>query len=170
MSSVRCRVQLIRQWLRRLRAQGASQLFITMSLCWAGGRHALWRIETRRIRRVGSRRIQTGGGIAARMVSLRSELWCAQKDRIIRMSLDMLFQILGSLKCLAAALTCMRLEWNMDTNVRSNVISRYISPSQCKAAHLTYRFTVAILQFPHEQVRLRLLVLFLPICSSQTWL
>jgi hypothetical protein len=38
-------------------------------------------------------------------------------------SLHVLLQILRTLECLATEVALMRLQWNMDTNVRSNVIS-----------------------------------------------
>jgi hypothetical protein len=39
------------------------------------------------------------------------------------MSLDVLFEILWSLECFATKVTLMWLEWNMDANVRGDVVS-----------------------------------------------
>lgn len=50
-------------------------------------------------------------------------LWRAQQDRIVSVSLHVLLQILGSLESLAAEVALMRLQWDMDADVRSDVIS-----------------------------------------------
>jgi hypothetical protein len=47
----------------------------------------------------------------------------AKQDRVISVRLDMLFEILGTLERLAAEVAFVRLQRNMNTNVRSNVIT-----------------------------------------------
>ena len=47
----------------------------------------------------------------------------AQQNRVISVSLHVLLQILRALECLSAEVALMRLQRNMDTDMRSNVIS-----------------------------------------------
>lgn len=60
-------------------------------------------------------------------------LWCrtADEDRVVGVSLDVLLQILRSLERLPAKVTLVRLERDMDTDVRSDVVSL---DSGCAAA------------------------------------
>lgn len=47
----------------------------------------------------------------------------AKKHRVVRMGLDMFFQVLGSFECFAAEVALMWLQWHMDPDVRGNMIS-----------------------------------------------
>ena len=58
----------------------------------------------------------------ARLIALRSELRRPEQDRVIRMSLDVLLQVLRSLESLAAHLAGMGFERDMDADVRGDVI------------------------------------------------
>jgi len=50
-----------------------------------------------------------------------------KQDRVIGVSLDMLLEILRALESLAAEVALVRLEWNVDTNVRGDVITLHSS-------------------------------------------
>lgn len=47
----------------------------------------------------------------------------AEEDRVICMGLDMLLEVLGAFERFAAEVTSMRLQGNMDANMRGNVIT-----------------------------------------------
>jgi hypothetical protein len=47
----------------------------------------------------------------------------AKKDRVIGVSLDVLLEILRSLECLATEVALVRLEWDMDADVRCYMIA-----------------------------------------------
>lgn len=57
------------------------------------------------------------------IIGLSSHFWAAKENRVIGVCLDMLFQILGTLECLATEVTSMRLQGHMDANVRGNVVA-----------------------------------------------
>jgi hypothetical protein len=47
----------------------------------------------------------------------------ADKHRVIGMSLDVLLQVLGALERLAAEVALVRLEWDMNADVRRDVVT-----------------------------------------------
>jgi hypothetical protein len=50
-------------------------------------------------------------------------LWGAKQDRVVGVGLDVLFQILGALESLAAEVALVRLQGDMDTDVRGDVVT-----------------------------------------------
>jgi hypothetical protein len=53
----------------------------------------------------------------------RMLLWRTEQDRVIGMSLDMLFQILRTLKGFSTEITLVRFQGNMDSNVGGNMVT-----------------------------------------------
>ena len=64
------------------------------------------------------------------MRSATIRLGRAKKDRVIGVSLDMLLEILRTLEGLTAEITLVRLQRNVDANMRSDVIALH---SRCTA-------------------------------------
>jgi hypothetical protein len=50
-------------------------------------------------------------------------LWGAEQDRVVGVGLDVLFQILGTLESLAAKVALVRLQGDVDTDVRGDVVT-----------------------------------------------
>jgi hypothetical protein len=50
-------------------------------------------------------------------------LWGAKQDRVVGVGLDVLFQILGTLESLAAEVALVRLQGDVDTDVRGDVVT-----------------------------------------------
>jgi hypothetical protein len=61
------------------------------------------------------------GPVAACWSSLL--VWRSEKDRVVCMSLDMLLQVLGTLEALAAEVTLVWLQRDVNTNVRRDVVA-----------------------------------------------
>lgn len=49
--------------------------------------------------------------------------WRTKKDRVVGVCLHVLLEILGTLEGLATEVTFVRLQWDMDTDVRGDVIT-----------------------------------------------
>lgn len=60
---------------------------------------------------------------ASTAVTSATRLWRAQEDGVVCMRLDVLLQILRSLKSLAAEIAFMRLQRDMDANMRRDMVA-----------------------------------------------
>lgn len=50
-------------------------------------------------------------------------LWGSKENRVVSVSLYMFLQILGALERLATEVALVRLQWDVNSNVRSNVVT-----------------------------------------------
>ena len=108
---------------RILECAGSSQLVFTARKeeRWQT-RVCLAKISSKRGSRVGSER--TFGVLGEHHIMMMLQSRFGRTDlRVISVSLDMFFQILGALEGLATEITFMRLERHMHTNVRSDVVA-----------------------------------------------
>jgi hypothetical protein len=76
---------------------------------------------------VAGRLVHMGPVVDTTLLRLWSVLGGTDQNRVVGMSLDMLLQVLGALERLATELALVRLEGNMNTDMRSNVVALHSS-------------------------------------------